>query len=97
MKRPLVAAEPVSAYDAKTHLPSLLARAERGERFLITRHGKPIALLIPFVRDDEEQIEQVVARVRTLRSRLFRQGVTLADVLKDGETARGLAHAGHRY
>ncbi len=47
----LIAAEPVSAYDAKTHLPSLLERTARGERFVITRHGKPVAQLIPFDPD----------------------------------------------
>jgi antitoxin (DNA-binding transcriptional repressor) of toxin-antitoxin stability system len=35
----LIAAEPVSAYDAKTHLPQLLERTGRGELFVITRHG----------------------------------------------------------
>jgi prevent-host-death family protein len=37
----------VGAYEAKTHLPGLLARVERGERVTITRHGRPIAQLIP--------------------------------------------------
>ena len=31
MKRTLVAAEPVSAYDAKTHLPKLLERAAQAQ------------------------------------------------------------------
>jgi len=31
MKTPLMAGEPVSAYDAKTHLPKLLERAAAGE------------------------------------------------------------------
>lgn len=97
MKPTLIAAEPVSAYDAKTHLPSLLERTARGERFVITRHGKPVAQLIPFEHGDADLIAQTVERVRKLRSRLTRQGVTLSSVLKDDESARELTHAGHRY
>lgn len=44
----LIAAESVGAYDAKTHLSKLLERTERGERLVITRHGRPVAQLIPF-------------------------------------------------
>ncbi len=37
----------VGAFEAKTHLSDLLDRVERGERFTITRHGKPVATLTP--------------------------------------------------
>ncbi len=39
--------ETVGSYQAKTHLPHLLERVEGGETFIITRHGKPIARLVP--------------------------------------------------
>jgi len=39
--------ETVGSYEAKTHLPQLLERVEHGETFTITRHGKPIARLLP--------------------------------------------------
>ena len=97
MKPTLIAAEPVSAYDAKTHLPKLLERASRGERFVITRHGKPVAQLIPFEEGDEATIRHAIDKVEAIRTRLARQGVTLASALAPGETAREMAHAGHRY
>jgi prevent-host-death family protein len=37
----------VGAYEAKTHLPALLRRVERGERITITRHGVAVAELVP--------------------------------------------------
>lgn len=37
----------VGAYEAKTHLAELLDRVQRGEEIVITRHGKPIARLVP--------------------------------------------------
>ncbi len=37
----------IGAYEAKTHFPKLLARVQKGERFVITRHGRPVAELVP--------------------------------------------------
>jgi prevent-host-death family protein len=37
----------VGAFEAKTHLSSLLDAVEKGERIYITRHGKRIAELAP--------------------------------------------------
>ena len=37
----------VGVYEAKTHLPRLLEEVRSGERITITKHGVPIALLIP--------------------------------------------------
>ena len=96
MKTPLMAGEPVSAYDAKTHLPKLLERAAAGERFVITRHGKPVAQLIPYSEDDQAAIARTLAAGAAIRARLARRGIRLSDILM-GESARELAHAGHRY
>jgi prevent-host-death family protein len=37
----------LGAYEAKTHLSRLLDEVERGESFAITKHGRPVALLVP--------------------------------------------------
>jgi prevent-host-death family protein len=39
--------ETVGSFEAKTHLSQLLERVANGEEFLITRHGKPVARLMP--------------------------------------------------
>jgi prevent-host-death family protein len=39
--------EPVGAYDAKTRLGELLDGVEGGASYVITRHGKPVARLLP--------------------------------------------------
>lgn len=39
-------AKNVGAYEAKTHLSELLDRVEKGEQITITRHGRPVALLV---------------------------------------------------
>ncbi len=37
----------VGAFEAKTHLSELLARVEEGEQVTITKHGRPVARLVP--------------------------------------------------
>ena len=37
----------IGAFEAKTHLSKLLERASRGERITITKHGAPVAMLVP--------------------------------------------------
>jgi prevent-host-death family protein len=40
----------VNVHAAKTHLSQLVARAERGERIIIARDGRPVAQLGPAPR-----------------------------------------------
>jgi prevent-host-death family protein len=50
----------VGAFEAKTHLSSLLEPVARGEEVMITRHGRPIARLVPAgVNDLEATIEEM--------------------------------------
>ena len=41
------AATTVGAFDAKTHLSALLERAAAGETITVTKHGTPIAQIVP--------------------------------------------------
>lgn len=87
----------IGAYDAKTHLPALLERVRRGERFIITKHGHPVAELRPFAGHDAEQARRAIAEMRKLRKELAGRGVRLRKILEEGESLRDLAHSGHRY
>ena len=79
--------ELIGAYEAKTHLPQLLDRVARGERLTITRHGKPVAELIP-VTTDRQRAQQAAARIVERRRHLKR--APLADLM-------ATIHEGHRY
>lgn len=87
----------IGAYEAKTHLPKLLERIQKGERFIITRHGRPIAELVPVARPDSESVQQTIKGIRSFRESLRQRGVHLQSLLKKGQTLRELAHLGHRY
>ena len=87
----------IGAFEAKTHLSRLLERVERGERFVITRHGKPVAELVPLLRRDAEQTRRTIGSLRRMREVLARRGVSLDELVEEGQSVRELAHKGHRY
>lgn len=86
----------IGAYDAKTHLPKLLERVQRGERFVITKHGRPVAELGPVAAVDPNAVHDTLARIRKGREAMAKRGVRLSQLLQEGETLRELAHRGHR-
>ena len=87
----------IGAYEAKTHLPKLLDRIQKGERFTITKYGRPVAELVPVTRQDPEAVRHTIKRIRSYRETLRKRGVTTQRLLKKNETLRDLAHVGHRY
>lgn len=50
--------ETVGLFEAKTHLSELIARAERGEETIITRHNKPVAKIVPIGQVSPELVQQ---------------------------------------
>jgi prevent-host-death family protein len=56
----------VGAFEAKTHLSALLERVEKGESFTITRHGTPVARLVPVEQRDSERIERMIDRFEAI-------------------------------
>jgi len=61
----------VGAFEAKNTLGSLLDRVQQGEEVVITRHGKPVARLVPNEgRPNREQAQAAADRIRTRASRL---------------------------
>lgn len=58
--------ETVGAFEAKTHLSALLERVERGESITITRHGTPVARLVPVERRDPERIKRLIDRFEAI-------------------------------
>jgi len=69
----------IGAYDAKARLSELLDRVERGQHIVITRHGKPVARLVPNLELDRTAARDAVARLVALGERLARRGVNLSD------------------
>jgi prevent-host-death family protein len=58
----------VGSYEAKTHLPHLLNRVEKGETITITRRGKPIAVLSP-AEGPPRDVKALIAEFRAYSRR----------------------------
>jgi prevent-host-death family protein len=55
----------IGAFEAKNTFGNLLDRVERGEEILITRHGQPVARLVPDTpKIDREQTQAALQRIR---------------------------------
>jgi prevent-host-death family protein len=87
----------IGAYEAKTHLPKLLEQVEKGERFIITRHGRAVAELAPVSQRNESDVRRAIKDLRSLRDELAGRGVRMTDLLREGEAVRDVAHEAHRY
>jgi prevent-host-death family protein len=78
----------IQASEAKTHLPQLLDEVERGETLVITRHGRPIARIVPEAQQRREEIDKAIENIKALRTRTGK--VKPEEIL----SAR---HEGHKY
>jgi prevent-host-death family protein len=76
----------VQASEAKTHLPRLLDDVEHGETFVITRHGRPIARLVPEV--DRRRTEALEAIAAIKASRKGNSRITIEELLSMRDEGR---------
>ncbi|SNB75003.1 prevent-host-death family protein [Arboricoccus pini] len=74
----------VGAFEAKTHLSALLERVARGEAITITRHGRPVARLVPAVEADRARISQAIDGLKTLRREARLDGLSWRDLRDEG-------------
>jgi prevent-host-death family protein len=75
----------VGAYEAKTHLSKLLEKVEAGQEITITKHGAPVAKLVP-VKKEASPSERLAAiqRIQKLAS-----GVSLGRLKVKGLISEG--------
>ena len=74
----------VGAYEAKTHLSSLLDRVAQGETITITKHGVPVAELRPVESRVRPPTADVVAQIREFRQGRQLGGDELAEMIREG-------------
>ncbi|MEF7613728.1 type II toxin-antitoxin system prevent-host-death family antitoxin [Aquincola sp. MAHUQ-54] len=67
----------IGLFEAKTHLSELVARAERGEEVVITRHNRPVAKLVPVDGVPADLVER-------RRAALMRMGSIGREVARNG-------------
>lgn len=74
----------IGAYEAKTHLPRLLDDVENGERITITKHGRPVAILVPPGSATPEDADELMRWMRAFRKGRRLEGVTIRELIDDG-------------
>jgi prevent-host-death family protein len=78
--------ESVGSFEAKTHLPQLLERVAKGEEFTITKHGKPVARLVPVsITQSKPDVRQVIEELKAFsKGNTLGDGITVRDLIEDG-------------
>ena len=76
----------VGLFEAKTRLSEFVARAERGEEVIITRHNKPVARIVPISSAPAHVAEDIPPFIQ----RTFDMGVPLVDLTKANQLAAEL-------
>ena len=74
----------IGAFEAKTHLSELLDLAAVGERIMITRRGKPVAMLVPVIEDSALSPVEAAASLRLLRRGVTLGGISVRDLVEEG-------------
>ena len=74
----------VGSYQAKTHLPRLLKRAAHGERITITRHGAPIAMLIPVEHEPKLDRKAAVEAMKAFSKGRRLDGISVRELIEEG-------------
>ena len=74
----------VGAYEAKTHLPQLLEEVTKGQRITITKHGVPIALLIPVETQPRTDVLAVIAEIKKSRKGRSLRGLKVRKLIEEG-------------
>jgi prevent-host-death family protein len=74
----------IGAFEAKTHLSRLLDQVQRGETITITRHGKPVARLIPIAGSSRDERQRAISELKRLRARQTLGGLTARELIDEG-------------
>jgi prevent-host-death family protein len=73
----------IGVYQARTQLPRLLDEVERGETITITRHGRPVARLVP-VSAPRCSVDEAIAAIREFRKSNRLDGLTISELIEEG-------------
>jgi prevent-host-death family protein len=74
----------VGAYEAKTHLPKLLDEVAAGEMITITKHGVPVARLVPPEVESERPVEELIADLREFRRTHQLGDISIRELIDEG-------------
>lgn len=74
----------IPAFEAKTRFGELLERVASGESITITRHGTPVARIVPVAGPDPARRRAAIDRLRTFNSGQTLGGLSLRALIEEG-------------
>ena len=74
----------VGSYEAKTHLPALLDRVAQGEQITITRHGVPVAMLVPPSGGRKPDVRETIQAMLESRKGCRLNGLSIREMIEEG-------------
>jgi prevent-host-death family protein len=81
----LSASETIGAYEAKTHFSALLEKVEAGEEFTITKHGTPVARLVPVKKTSTEaERRKIIEAWKNRSDKPTLGGLKIRDLINEG-------------
>lgn len=54
----------IGAFEAKTHFSALLEQVSKGKQIIITKHGHPVAKILPITENNQEKIYQTIQQLK---------------------------------
>jgi len=69
----------IAVSEAKAKLPEFIDEVERGATIRITRHGRPVARLVPEAATRMREANEAVEAIRAIRRRT--KGMTVEEIL----------------
>lgn len=76
----------VGAYEARTHLSRLLDEVAAGETITITKHGSPVAQLVPPGGKSQAEVDAAIDAIHEFRARenIRLNGLTIKEMIEEG-------------
>jgi prevent-host-death family protein len=74
----------IGSYEAKTHLPALLDRVANGEEITITRHGTPVAMLVPVPGTKKPNVKETIQAILESRENWQLGGLSIREMIEEG-------------
>jgi len=74
----------VGAYEAKTRLSQLIDRAAQGEEIIITKHGVPVAALVPVAGARQKDPQAAIAAIKDFRRGRRLAGLSIQEMIEEG-------------
>ncbi len=74
----------IGAFEAKTQFARLLKRVAMGERITITRHGVPVAMLVPPLSPAKEELKTDIKELNEFRKAHPLKGLSIRDLINEG-------------